>query len=59
MEPITIDGNIIVEGHHRFISAKLCKQEPPRKEGTLAPHRKGIEYPLKNIEISPNDFGNR
>lgn len=59
MPDMKVAENIIIEGHHRFIAAKLCGQEAPRRAGTIAPSQKDLAYPIKNIKISLTDKGNR
>lgn len=54
MDPIRVHENsIIVEGHHRFISMKLCGMNAPRQPGSypLGFSRKEYAYPIKNIAI--------
>lgn len=51
MPDMKVAENIIIEGHHRFISAKLCGQEAPRNTWDKYPYDKSNVYPVKNIVI--------
>lgn len=51
MPDIKVAENIIIEGHHRFIAAKLCGQEAPRITWEKYPYDKSNVYPVKNIII--------
>lgn len=50
MKPIHVYENyIIVDGHHRFISMKLCHMEAPRTPWAIGSADKRDAYPIKNI----------
>lgn len=55
--PIKTDGNIIVDGNHRYIVGKLCKINVPITPSN-APNGL-LRYPMSQIQLSPFDWGNR
>ena len=57
--PITIDGNIIVDGNHRYIAALLCGRSVAANQGTAPLTRKQLAIPISQIRIDLVDYGNR
>lgn len=52
--PITIDGDVIVEGNHRYIAGLLCQIDVERMPGT-APHS-AARYLMRQIEVDELDW---
>jgi filamentous hemagglutinin len=57
--PIKMDGNIIVDGNHRYIAAKILGRSPEVAPGTLSPSKAGQTKPVSDVKIDPVDWGNR
>ncbi|MEE4860972.1 filamentous hemagglutinin N-terminal domain-containing protein [Pseudomonas alliivorans] len=57
--PIKMDGNIIVDGNHRYIAAKILGRSPEVAPGTLSPSKVGQTKPVSDVKIDPVDWGNR
>ncbi|QQZ42325.1 filamentous hemagglutinin N-terminal domain-containing protein [Pseudomonas sp. SK3(2021)] len=57
--PIKMDGNIIVDGNHRYIAAKILGRKPEVAPGTLPPSKAGQTRPVLDVKIDPVDWGNR
>lgn len=56
---IQLQDNYILNGHHRFIVAKLCNIQPIIQDGTVTNYHQSVAYPVKNIVIDPVDWGYR
>ena len=54
-----MDGNVIVDGNHRYIAAKILGREPDIIPGILTSYKAEKKKPTVNLEISPSDWGNR
>jgi hypothetical protein len=57
--PIKMDGNIIVDGNHRYIAAKILGRSPEVAPGALSPSKAGQTKPVSDVKIDPVDWGNR
>jgi len=57
--PISVDGNIIVNGNHRIVAGLLCGQQVSTMPGTAPLARSRFAMPLSQIQVSTVDFGNR
>lgn len=57
--PISVDGNVIVEGAHRYVAAKILGQKPSSVPGSLSPSQAPLAYPIRDIKSDPTDWGNR
>ncbi|WP_248129177.1 filamentous hemagglutinin N-terminal domain-containing protein [Pseudomonas sp. W2Aug9] len=57
--PIKMDGNVIVDGNHRYIAAKILGKEPEIDPGVLTSYKASKKRPTVNLEISPLDWDNR
>jgi hypothetical protein len=57
--PIKMDGNIIVDGNHRYIAAKILGRTPEVTPGTLPPNKVGQTRPISEVIVDPVDWGNR
>ncbi|MBM3116318.1 RHS repeat domain-containing protein [Jeongeupia naejangsanensis] len=55
---ITKDGNVIVDGNHRYIAGKVVGKMPDVKPGTVPPGKVGQIQPISNMKIDPTDWGN-
>lgn len=55
--PIKVDGNIIVDGNHRYVAGRVYGQEPP-----ITPWPGGNPssvIPWDDVKIDPQDWGNK
>jgi len=52
--PIKVDGNIIVDGNHRYVAGRICGQIPPQTPWTGG--RPDRVVPWDRINISDIDF---
>lgn len=57
--PIKVDGNVIVDGNHRYVAGRLVGQEPTPAAGALSPSQASRVQPIQNLKIDPFDWGNR
>ena len=55
--PIKVDGNVIVDGNHRYIAGRLFGIEPPTTPGNLP--SSVPTQPIQNLKPDPVDWGNR
>lgn len=56
---IKMDGDVIVDGNHRYIAAKILGREPEVIPGVLTSYKAGKKRPTASLEISPSDWGNK
>jgi hypothetical protein len=54
--PIKVDGDVIVDGHHREIAGQIFGEPPARVPGTRP--RSVPPRPWNDVEILPIDFDN-
>ncbi|RMQ27761.1 Filamentous hemagglutinin, intein-containing [Pseudomonas syringae pv. actinidiae] len=57
--PIKMDGNVIVDGNHRYIAAKILGRNPDVTPGTLSPNKVGQTKPVSELKVDQVDWGNR
>ncbi|RDA69977.1 hypothetical protein DVH07_05055 [Hafnia paralvei] len=57
--PIKVDGNVIVDGNHRYISGKVLGVTPETTPGTLPLSKSADVKPISSIGVSDIDWGNR
>ncbi|MHA6572571.1 ParB N-terminal domain-containing protein [Pseudomonas yamanorum] len=57
--PIKMDGDVIVDGNHRYIASKILGREPTVDPGVLTDYKASKKRPTVNLEISPLDWDNR
>jgi hypothetical protein len=57
--PIEVEGNTILDGHHRYIAGRICKKVTPTKPGTSPLSRPVVPGEWDKIKIDPNDWGNK
>ena len=57
--PIKMDGDVIVDGNHRYIAAKILGKELKVDPGVLTDYKASKKRPTVNLEISPLDWDNR
>jgi hypothetical protein len=53
--PISVDGNVIVEGAHRYVAEKILDQEPSAVPGSLSPSQAPLAYPIRDIKVDPTE----
>ncbi|OCG77975.1 hypothetical protein A9G44_03010 [Gilliamella sp. Occ4-3] len=56
--PIKVDGNVIVEGNHRYVAGKIVGVLPPKTQGTLAPSNIPKIKPMSETKVDLFDWGN-
>lgn len=49
--PIQVDGNIIVDGNHRYVASLLCRKPPAIQPWTAPLSRPRM--PVRNLLIQP------
>lgn len=57
--PISVDGNIVVDGNHRYIAGRLVGKEPPQVPGNVSPSQRPKARPISEVTIDPTDWGMR
>ncbi|WP_445656602.1 hemagglutinin repeat-containing protein [Achromobacter sp. NCFB-sbj8-Ac1-l] len=57
--PIKMDGNVIIDGNHRYIAAKILGRNPGVTPGVLSPSRAGQAKSISDVKIDTGDWGNR
>lgn len=57
--PIKVDGNIIIEGNHRFVAGRVFGQEPPTVPGTFSSSQAYKLKPVHQLKVDLTDFGNK
>lgn len=56
---VEMNGQYILDGHHSFVVAKLCRLQPKMAIGTLSHYHKSVAIPIRDIKIDQADWGNR
>ncbi|MEG7360781.1 filamentous hemagglutinin N-terminal domain-containing protein [Pseudomonas citronellolis] len=56
---IKMDGNVIVDGNHRYIAAKILGREPAVTPGVLSSSKANQVKPVGDIKIDLVDWGNK
>ena len=56
---IKMDGNVIVDGNHRYIAAKILGLEPDVVPWVLPPNKVGMTKPISDVKVDPADWGNK
>ncbi len=56
--PIKVDGNIVVEGNHRYIAGKVVGKMPEMSPGTLPPSKLPDIKPMSSTIVDDFDWGN-
>ncbi|WP_272577528.1 RHS repeat-associated core domain-containing protein, partial [Providencia sp. PROV264] len=56
--PIKVDGNVIVEGNHRYVAGKIVGKIPETVPGTLSPSQAARIKPMSEIKVDTFDWGN-
>ena len=54
-----MDGNVIVDGNHRYIAAKILGLEPDVVPWVLPPNKVGMTKPISDVKVDPADWGNK
>ncbi|RBC01515.1 filamentous hemagglutinin N-terminal domain-containing protein [Pseudomonas sp. MWU12-2115] len=57
--PIKMDGDVIVDGNHRYIASKILGRELTVDPGVLTDYKASKKRPTVSLEISPLDWDNR
>jgi len=57
--PIKIDGDVIVDGNHRYIAGKMQGTMPEVQASKMAPSKVFKIQPIQKIQIDPVDWGNK
>jgi len=53
-----MDGNVIVDGNHRYIAGVVQGTMPEVVAGTMAPSKTSQIQPIHSIKIDTVDWGN-
>jgi len=53
---IKVDGNVIVDGHHRFVAGQIVRQPPSVQPGILSPGQAGQVQPVQSLKVDPKDW---
>jgi filamentous hemagglutinin len=56
---IKMDGNVIVDGDHRYIAAKILGRNPDVTPGALSPNKVGQTKPVSELKVDQVDWGNK
>ncbi len=56
---IKMDGDIIIDGNHRYIAAKILGRNLDVTFGTLSPNKVGQTKPVSELKVDQVDWGNR
>ncbi|MBF7996280.1 RHS domain-containing protein [Rahnella sp. SAP-29] len=56
--PIKIDGNVVVEGNHRYVAGKVAGKMPETTPGTLSPSQTPNIKPMSSTTVDDFDWGN-
>jgi RHS repeat-associated protein len=54
---IKIDGNVIVDGNHRYVAGRLVGREPASTSGFLSPSQAAKAKPVQNLIIDSINWG--
>ncbi|MFC6570828.1 hypothetical protein ACFQDJ_04185 [Pseudomonas brassicacearum] len=54
-----MDGNVIVDGNHRYIAAKILGLEPDVVPWVLPPNKVGMTKPIFDVKVDLADWGNK
>lgn len=57
--PIKMDGNVIVDGNHRYIAAKILGKDVEVDPGVLTNYKASKERPTVSLDVSPLDWDSR
>lgn len=57
--PIKVDGNVIVDGNHRYVAGKVLGKIPETTPGTIPLSKAPDVKSVSDIGISDIDWGNR
>ncbi|WP_175559649.1 hypothetical protein [Pseudomonas sp. ok266] len=56
---IKMDGNVIVDGNHRYIAAKILGLQPDVVPWVLPPNKVGVTKSIFDVKVDPADWGNK
>jgi hypothetical protein len=56
--PIKVDGDIIVDGNHRYAAGVLEGESPTTTPGTVAPSQAANAKQFKDVKVTETDYGN-
>lgn len=56
---IKMDGDVIVDGNHRYIAAKILGLEPDVVPWVLPPNKVGMTKSISDVKVDPADWGNK
>lgn len=51
------EGNIIVDGNHRYVSGRVAGVDPQTVKGTMSPSQAARVVPVSDTKIDPSDWG--
>lgn len=53
---IKMDGDVIVDGNHRYIAAKILGREVKVDPGVLTSYKESKVKPMADLKITPNEY---
>lgn len=56
--PIKVDGNVVVEGNHRYVAGKVAGKMPDTAPGNLSPSQVPNIKPMSETDVDEFDWGN-
>ena len=56
--PITVDGDIIIEGNHRYAAGIRTGVMPAQRPGTLPASQARSAFPFEHVRVDPVDWNN-
>ncbi|EBU8678179.1 RHS repeat-associated core domain-containing protein [Salmonella enterica subsp. enterica serovar Parkroyal] len=56
--PIKVDGNVVVEGNHRYVAGKVTGKMPEMTPGNLSPSQAPNIKPMSETTVDEFDWGN-
>lgn len=56
---IKMDGNVIIDGNHRYIAAKILGRNPEVAPGILSSSKVSQTRPVSDVKVDLTDWGNQ
>lgn len=54
-----MDGNVIIDGNHRYIAAKILGRNPEVAPGILSSSKVSQTRPVSDVKVDLIDWGNQ
>lgn len=52
-----MDGNVIIDGNHRYIAAKILRRNPEVASGILSSSKVSQIRPVSDVKVDLTDWG--